>query len=114
MAGPASPALWSRRPLAVLDSGAIAATISDAAVFRCGRQFAAWLGLTPLANSSGGRERQAAPQPLQSSCRSQWSCEGRSAKRRGQLGLCSCELGSLPMSADNTPLPLPTRPMDGN
>jgi transposase len=28
-------------------------------VFGSGRQFAAWLGLTPRANSSGGRERQA-------------------------------------------------------
>ena len=42
-----------------ITAGAIAATISDASVFRCGRQFAAWLGLTPRANSSGGRERQA-------------------------------------------------------
>lgn len=42
-----------------LTAGAIAATISDASLFRCGRQFAAWLGLTPRANSSGGREQQA-------------------------------------------------------
>jgi transposase len=27
------------------------------AQFRFGRQFAAWLGLTPLNNSSGGKER---------------------------------------------------------
>ena len=33
---------------------AIAATITDAAQFRSGRQFAAWLGLVPRQNSSGG------------------------------------------------------------
>lgn len=42
-----------------ITAGAIAATVPDASLFRCGRQFAAWLGLTPRANSSGGRERQA-------------------------------------------------------
>jgi hypothetical protein len=31
--------------------------VPDAAVFRSGRQFAAWLGLTPRAHSSGGKER---------------------------------------------------------
>ena len=30
----------------------------DASVFHSGRQFAAWLGLTPKAHSSGGTERQ--------------------------------------------------------
>jgi transposase len=42
-----------------ITASAIAATVPDARVFRTGRQFAAWLGLTPRANSSGGRERQA-------------------------------------------------------
>lgn len=42
-----------------ITASAIAATVPDASVFRSGRQFAAWLGLTPRANSSGGRERQA-------------------------------------------------------
>lgn len=36
---------------------ALAATVSDASVFRSGRQFAAWLGLVPKQNSSGGKER---------------------------------------------------------
>ena len=31
--------------------------MSDASLFRSGRQFAAWLGLTPRANSSGGKDR---------------------------------------------------------
>ena len=35
---------------------AIAAGVPDASLFRFGRQFAAWLGLTPRANSSGGMD----------------------------------------------------------
>lgn len=36
---------------------ALVATVNDATVFRSGRQFAAWLGLVPKQNSSGGKER---------------------------------------------------------
>lgn len=36
---------------------ALAATVSDAKVFRSGRQFAAWLGLVPKEHSSGGKQR---------------------------------------------------------
>jgi transposase len=36
---------------------ALAASITDPHQFRSGRQFAAWLGLTPLQKSSGGKER---------------------------------------------------------
>ena len=36
---------------------ALAATVTDPQHFKSGRQFAAWLGLTPLARSSGGKER---------------------------------------------------------
>jgi transposase len=36
---------------------ALAAAVTDPQQFRSGRQFAAWLGLTPLQNSSGGKER---------------------------------------------------------
>ncbi len=35
----------------------IVATAGDASQFRNGREFAAWLGLTPLNRSSGGKER---------------------------------------------------------
>ena len=38
-------------------ASAIAATIGDARQFKNGREFAAWLGLTPLNRSSGGKER---------------------------------------------------------
>ena len=36
---------------------AIAATVTDPSLFRSGREFAAWLGMTPRQNSSGGKER---------------------------------------------------------
>ena len=39
-----------------ITASAIAATLPDASVFRSGRQFAAWLGLTPRPHSSGGKE----------------------------------------------------------
>ena len=38
---------------------AIVATVGDASQFRNGRELAAWLGLTPLNRSSGGKERMA-------------------------------------------------------
>jgi transposase len=43
--------------IGLLGATAMAATVSDPAQFRSGRQFAAWLGLTPLNNSSGGKDR---------------------------------------------------------
>ena len=41
-----------------ITASAMAASAPDPALFRSGRQFAAWLGLTPRAQSSGGKERQ--------------------------------------------------------
>ena len=40
-----------------ITASAIAAAVPDATLFRSGRQFAAWLGLTPRPRSSGGKER---------------------------------------------------------
>ncbi len=40
-----------------ITASAIAATVPDAGQFSSGRQFAAWLGLTPKPRSSGGKER---------------------------------------------------------
>ena len=40
-----------------ITASAIVATIGSAEQFRCGRDFAAWLGLTPLNRSTGGKER---------------------------------------------------------
>ncbi len=36
---------------------AITATVADPAAFRSGREFAAWLGLTPVQKSTGGKQR---------------------------------------------------------
>ena len=38
-------------------ASAIVATVPDPSFFRSGREFAAWLGLVPRQNSSGGKER---------------------------------------------------------
>ena len=40
-----------------ITASAIVATVVDAAQFKSGRQFAAWLGLVPQQRSSGGKER---------------------------------------------------------
>jgi transposase len=40
-----------------ITASAIVATIRDGKQFKNGREFAAWLGLTPLNKSSGGKER---------------------------------------------------------
>lgn len=40
-----------------ITASAIVATIGSAGQFRCGRDFAAWLGLTPINRSTGGKER---------------------------------------------------------
>ncbi|MBB5986632.1 transposase [Sphingobium sp. B1D3A] len=40
-----------------ITASAIAAAVPDVSMFRSGRQFAAWLGLTPRPHSSGGKKR---------------------------------------------------------
>jgi transposase len=40
-----------------IGASALAASVADPHQFRSGREFAAWLGLTPLQKSSGGKER---------------------------------------------------------
>lgn len=52
----------SRRPLTIpgvgpITASMISASVPDPALFSSGRQFAAWLGLTPKPRSSGGKER---------------------------------------------------------
>jgi len=41
----------------IITATALAASVPDPTVFRSGRQFAAWLGLVPRQNSSGGKDR---------------------------------------------------------
>lgn len=40
-----------------ITASAIVATVTDASLFKSGRQLAAWLGFVPRQNSSGGKER---------------------------------------------------------
>jgi len=43
--------------IGIITASAMAASVTDPRQFTSGRQFAAWLGLTPRANSSGGKDR---------------------------------------------------------
>jgi len=54
---PASLRLGTIPGIGPIIASAIAATMLDPTNFRSGREFAAWLGLVPKQNSSGGKER---------------------------------------------------------
>ena len=43
--------------IGVIGATALAATVTDPAAFRSGRELAAWIGLVPRQNSTGGKER---------------------------------------------------------
>ena len=43
--------------IGIITASALATSVADPHQFTSGRQFAAWLGLTPRANCSGGKER---------------------------------------------------------
>jgi len=53
----AAQRLMQIRGIGPLSAVAIVATVGNARDFRSGRQFAAWLGLTPRQHSSGGKTR---------------------------------------------------------
>jgi transposase len=54
---PASHRLETIPGIGFITATALVATVGDARAFRSGRQFAAWLGLVPRQNSSGGKDR---------------------------------------------------------
>lgn len=54
---PVSKLLASVPGVGIMSASAIAATVNDPNLFRSGREFAAWLGMTPRQNSSGGKEK---------------------------------------------------------
>jgi transposase len=54
---PASQRLETIPGVGIITATAIAASAPDPSVFKSGRQFAAWLGLVPRQNSSGGKDR---------------------------------------------------------
>src|SRR6516165_4273114 len=53
----ASKRLESIPGIGVIGATAIAATVADPTVFRSGRDFAAWIGLVPRQNSTGGKQK---------------------------------------------------------
>jgi transposase len=56
-ANPTSRRLATIPGIGPLIASAITATIAEPAAFRSGREFAAWLGLTPRQKSTGGKQR---------------------------------------------------------
>jgi len=56
-ASEASQRLETIPGIGIIGATAIAATVTDPKVFRSGREFAAWIGLVPRQNSTGGKER---------------------------------------------------------
>src|SRR4029453_5309442 len=56
-ADPVSQRLAAIPGIGPLVATAIAATVPDPSAFRSGREFAAWLGLVPRQNSTGGKTR---------------------------------------------------------
>lgn len=54
---PVSRLIASIPGIGPITATAIVAAVPDASAFRSGRDFAAWLGLTPRQNSSGGKEK---------------------------------------------------------
>jgi len=77
--------------IGVLIASVIASSVPDPSVFKTGRDFAAWLGLTPRQNSSGGKEKLA-PSPNRATATSAkmlvvgaTSVIARAGKRKGAL-----------------------------
>jgi len=56
-ASEASQRLETIPGIGIIGATAIAATVTDPKIFRSGREFAAWIGLVPRQNSTGGKER---------------------------------------------------------
>jgi transposase len=54
---PASRLLDEIPGVGTMIASAVSASVPDPSVFRSGRDFAAWLGLTPRQNSSGGKDK---------------------------------------------------------
>ena len=56
-ANEASKRLQSIHGIGVIGASAIAATVTDPKAFRSGRDFAAWIGLVPRQDSTGGKQK---------------------------------------------------------
>jgi transposase len=56
-ANPASKRLQSIPGIGIIGASAIAATVTDPKAFRSGRDLAAWIGLVPRQDSTGGKQK---------------------------------------------------------
>jgi transposase len=56
-ANEASKRLQSIHGIGIIGASAIAATVTDPKAFRSGRDFAAWIGLVPRQDSTGGKQK---------------------------------------------------------
>ena len=56
-ANEASKRLQSIHGIGIIGASAIAATVADPKAFRSGRDFAAWIGLVPRQDSTGGKQK---------------------------------------------------------
>jgi transposase len=56
-ANPASKRLMSIPGIGIIGASAIAATVTDPKAFRSGRDLAAWIGLVPRQDSTGGKQK---------------------------------------------------------
>jgi transposase len=56
-ANEASKRLESVPGIGIIGASAVAATVSDPNAFRSGRDFAAWIGLVPRQDSTGGKQK---------------------------------------------------------
>lgn len=54
---PVSQLLATVPGVGIMGASATAATVADPSLFKSSREFAAWLGMTPRQNASGGKER---------------------------------------------------------
>jgi transposase len=78
--------------IGILGASAIAATVTDASAFRSGRDFAAWIGLVPRQDSTGGQREAWAdlearrPLPAAYSCgRGAFRCYGAPSRTRRNI-----------------------------
>ena len=56
--------------IGVIGATAIVATVTDPTIFRSGRDFAAWIGLVPRQDSTGGKQKRG---PISKHARSSWA-----------------------------------------
>jgi len=68
--------------IGVITASALAASVTDPQQFTSGRQFAAWLGLTPRARLSGGKERSGRISKMGDRCLRRLLVSGMTARLR--------------------------------